>query len=193
LNRCFFTASLLLALLAGPASAITLSFAPSQQTLGLNQTTTVDLQISGLGNGVAPSLGAYDINLTFDPAIVALVGAPVFGNGLNVLGLGSFNGYATATASVEVWDISLDSVADLNSLQADAFTLATLSFQAVGYGTGALGIDVIQLGDAAGAPLSYQSAAGAITVPAAEPPAVAVFALSLAALALSRRPRAKRA
>jgi MYXO-CTERM domain-containing protein len=178
------------ALVASNASAITLSLSPAAQTIGLGETATVDLRISGLGDALAPALGAYRINVSFDPAILGLAAAPVFGTGLDVLGFGTLNGYTTSGGIVEVWEISMDSAADLEALQGDAFTLATLSFNALGYGTSAIGIDVVSLGDAMGDSLSYLSEGGTVSVTRVdEPPAIALVGLSMAGFLLSRRRR----
>ena len=56
----------LFALLSAPAHSATLSLAPASQSVAPGGTAAVDLNISGLGNFAAPSLGAFLVEVTFD-------------------------------------------------------------------------------------------------------------------------------
>ena len=49
----------------GAASAISLEAIPSSATISLGDSVDVEILIGGLGDGSAPSLGAYDIDLTY--------------------------------------------------------------------------------------------------------------------------------
>jgi hypothetical protein len=53
-------------LLSLPAWAISIDFQPSSQNVNLGDSFDVDLVISDLGNGMAPSLGAFDLDILFD-------------------------------------------------------------------------------------------------------------------------------
>ena len=63
-------------LVAGSSHALTLSFAPSDQTIGIGDTALVDLNISELGDYDAPSLGAFYVEITFDDSILAFDTGP---------------------------------------------------------------------------------------------------------------------
>jgi hypothetical protein len=175
-----------------PAASITL--APSSQSVDLGSQAVVTLDIAGLGSGAAPSVGAYDINLSFDSSILALssvvFGDPVLGDQLDVLGLGSILGATPGAGTVNVFEISLDFVDDLNQLQADSFTLATFTFDTLAAGSSALGLTLNALGDADGLPLEATLTGGSVDVTAAPPPvsvpepsAWATYTLLLAGLA----------
>ena len=62
---------MLLSIVANPAQAVTLSFNPATQSMAQGGTATVDLNISGLGNFAAPSLGAFLVEVTFDSSILS--------------------------------------------------------------------------------------------------------------------------
>lgn len=114
----------------------------------------IQIGVSGLSPASAPSLGTYDLNLNFDPSHLSFSGA-VFGDALlgNQLDLFNFGGNLsgadlTDPGTVNFYEVSLDSVTDLNDLQADRFTLATLSFDVLNFGTSDLTLSVNAFGDA---------------------------------------------
>ena len=85
-------------------------------------------------------------------------------------------------------ELSFESPATLDSLQADAFTLATITFYTTDYGTSALDFGTVVLGDANGDPLSFTTVNDSVTVSAIPvPAAVWMFASGLAALMGWRR------
>jgi hypothetical protein len=184
-------ACLVVGLASCPAGAISLDVVPSAQTVSLGSAATAAVTISDLTDLAAPSLGTFDLALTFDPAILAFVGLtfgdPVLGDQLDLSGLGSLSSVTSGAGSVSFFELSLDSIDDLNDLQAGAFTLATLTFTAVGSGTSALGLEVNALGDALGVTLVLDAVAGAsIAVPepvaTPEPPALLLLASGIAGL-----------
>src|ERR1017187_4555334 len=153
-----FRAVLLLALsvlIAPTASAgIVVSVLPgSQLSVMPGDLATVDLTISGLGVGTSPSLGVYDLNLTFDPPILPFVSGD-WGTGLDLFGLGDVRSAAPSAGLVNLFELSLDSAADLNAFQPSTFLLASLQFQGVSTGTSNIALAINALGDANGAPLS---------------------------------------
>ena len=117
----------------------------------------VELTISGLGNSAAPSLGAFDINISFNPTILsfntAQFGDPNLGDQLDVFDLGSITEVRDNAGVVNLIELSLDSPADLDALQADSFTLTLLTFVTIGVGTTSLDIVDLSLADADGAVL----------------------------------------
>ena len=176
-----FLGAALLLTPAAPARAIMLDIDPAAQTVNLNDPATVKLNISGLGAGVAPSLSGLDVDIGFDPSVLSFTSV-VFGTGLDLLGLGSVTQVTPAANSVNLLELSLDSVADLNALQPAAFTLATLTFATAGVGTSPLTIAVNALGDAVGDPLMATVSPGSVTVNAVAVPEPATWLLVLSGL-----------
>lgn len=138
-----------------PASAITIEVSPSSQSVDVGSPTTVELVISGLGDGTAPSLGTFDLDVGFDSSILSFTGA-TFGNQLDLFGLGSLQDVIAGVGTVNLFELSLDLADDLDTLQAGSFLLATLSFDALASGSSTLSISVNALGDSLGAPLEAE-------------------------------------
>ena len=194
---CLFAATL-------PSHALTISLTPTSQAVDVGQTLQFDLVVSGLGAGVAPSLGTYDVDISFDSGILGFSGAvfgdPILGNQLDLFGLGSFNAFTSGLGTVNLFELSFDDPSDLNLLQSDNFILATLSFSALSSGTSSLGISVNALGDALGDPLTANVVGARATVnqvnnnnPIPEPGGLALAMAGLLALVTVRTIRARQA
>lgn len=157
----------LLALVALPAHAIIITFNPTAQSTTVGSSVDVALVISGLTDGAAPSLSTFDLDLSFDPAILgfssATFGDPVLGDQLDLFALGSLSSATPGVGTVNLFELSFDSPSDLDALQAGSFTLATLTFNGLSVGTSALGISINALGDSLGDPLSASIQSGSIT------------------------------
>ena len=181
---CLFVALSLIVL--APVRAAVLTVTPSTQTVNVGDAFVVDLQVSGLGGGT--SLGVYDIDFGFDPALLSFSNL-AFGTGLDVLGLGSLQTITTGAGVVNLFELSLDSVSDLNALQGSAFTLGTLSFSALAPGNGFFSLSVNALGDANGAPLLASMQGGSVTVaaPVPEPETYSMMIAGLCMLAFAMR------
>ena len=67
------------------------------------------------------------------------------------------------SGKVNLFELSFNTPAELDSLQAGDFTLGTLIFDVVGAGTSILGITVNSLGDADGNPLTVTLENGTVT------------------------------
>lgn len=167
------------------AEAITLSLDPVTQDAGVGSAVNVSLVVSGLTGGSAPSLGAFDIRIGFASGIL---GPPiaVFGDQLDLGGFGSVTTIDTSVpGAISIAEVSLDAPADLNTLQADTFTLATLTFLATGGGTSPLSLALnAPLADAEGGPLSdILFVSGAVTVIGAAVPEPTTAILLVCAVA----------
>jgi len=152
------------------ANAVTLDLRPPGSTVGQNALVHVELWISGLGTGTAPSLGAYDFTLAYNPALLGYgafsFGDPILGNQLDLLGFGTVSGLDGATpGQLSAFEISLDLAGDLDAMQAGAFTLGTVSFKALGSGTSALQFTSVLLSDAAGNALAVELGRGSVSIP----------------------------
>lgn len=172
------------------AQTATITVTPSSQTTAVGSNVLVSVSIAGLLDGVAPSLGAFDLNLLFDPSILSVSNFS-FGTGLDVLGLGSVQfSDVTTPGLLSIGEISLDLPADLNTLQSGAFALFTVTFQAVGTGVSALGLDINALSDAYGEALAATTINGSVS--AVPLPAAVWLLLSgvLGVCGFSRRRRA---
>ena len=84
----------LLLMLSLPSGAATLSVNPVSQTVNAGSSFNVELVVSGLSNGTAPSLAAYDLYFNYDPTLLsfnnASYGDPILGDQLDIALLGSF-------------------------------------------------------------------------------------------------------
>jgi hypothetical protein len=165
--------------------AATISVLPASQTVSVGSAAIVDLAASGFTSGTAPSIGTYDVNVGFDPSLLAFVSA-TFGTGLDVLGLGSIQTVTPGFGTVNLFELSFDTPADLNALQPNTFRLATLVFNAVAPGTSPLMLTANALGDATGAglPASVSNGSVVIGAPTAVPEPAAWLLLMTGCLPL---------
>lgn len=172
-------AGLLIAVSGGRgAEAVAVNVVPPVQDVGLGDPTTVAIEISGLGNLTAPSLGSFDIDVNFDSGIL-LFASVTFGDQLDLGVLGSIISATAGTGVVSIFEVSLEDPQDLEDFQAGAFTLVTLTFATIGIGTSPLSLSVNSLGDASGSPMQASIGSGSVTVNAAVPsPGGAVLLIS---------------
>src|SRR5262247_434961 len=126
-------ASVVLAL-PGPAHAFTIALQPSSATAAPQSLIDVEIAILGLGDGAPPSLRAFDIDVSFAPALFRL-DAVSFGSDLGASGqvLEDWNDLG---GSVDVAATSLLSSAALQANQPGNFVLATLRFTTLQVGSG---------------------------------------------------------
>ena len=162
-------------------ASISLGFTSATQTA---HRLDIGLQVSGLGDATAPALSTYDLDIHFDPSLLSYSGItfgdPLLGNQLDVFNLGSNSSAAelTSIGIVNVFELSLDTPADLNPWQTDTFILATLSFDMLNHGSSALSINVNVFDDADAMALSPAvQSANITTVPL--PSAVWLFLVGL--------------
>lgn len=174
------------------AAAATLSIVPTSPEVNVGSTTSVDLDISGLGSGTA--LGTYDItvdfpsNFTFDNVTF---GDPTLGDQLAIGGSSYSVTEASAGTDAETLiEVSFDTSATLTSDQASAFTLAVLDFTANSPGGGSLTLTDITLGNQNGYAISSQvSNASFGAVSSVPEPSTVLPLCGLAALGILVRKR----
>ena len=142
-------------LLGEPVSAVTISLLPPSQSVTLGDPIEVDLAISGLGNFSPPSLGAFLVEITFDDSIL----------NFDSVSYGGFLGDPTDPFETDIittvgpGSVSLDEFSflfdfELDSIQPESFTLATLSFTGNELGSSALDFGAIDLSDAEGSSIN---------------------------------------
>ena len=127
----------------GPSSAAILNFSPSTTTVNVGDTFDVDVVISGLmADGEIVS--AFDLDVLYDPTVLNATGV-AFG-----LSLGDesffevFNDVIFSSGRIDFSAVSFLSDTELLGLQPDdSFTLATLSFDAIGAGFSSLMFDSV--------------------------------------------------
>lgn len=148
-------------------------------TLSVGDSYSVDVNISGLNAGGAPTLGAFSFDLFFDNSILDF-SSVVFGNSLGIAGIEAITGFDTPTAGVvSLFEVSLLSTPDLDAFQSSIFTLATLTFKANALGTSPLGLGNIVLSNADGNSL------GENVVP--EPSTILLLGIGLVVLVVFRK------
>ncbi len=160
--RLVLTALLGLAAIA-PSHAVVVSVNPAVSSATVGDSILVNIDIADLFDGVAPSVSAFDISVAFDPGIVSF-SQLAFGTGLDVLGLGSSQIVTPSAGSVNAFELSFDLPADLNTLQPGAFTLFTLTFDAIAAGSSNLSLTLNALADADGAGLAATLVNGSVNV-----------------------------
>jgi hypothetical protein len=167
--------------------AVSLDLRPASSSVGLGESVQVELRISGLGDATAPSLGAYDFLLAFNPAVLGFdgftFGDSLLRNQLDFMGFGTVSGFDSGTAGqLNAFEISLDLANDLNALQAGEFALGTISFNTLRNGTSALGFTSALFSDAGGNALAVQLGSSSVNVP--EPVAGGLMVAAAVAFAL---------
>ncbi len=162
LRSGFYIAPLAVATACMPAmlSAATLSLLPAVQDVSIGNSFDLSVQIADLGDLSAPSLGTFDLNLLFNPALVQFDSIS-FGDQLG-LPLDVINTATPGVGSLNAFSVSLLDPLDLDSFQAGEFTLASVHFTALAAGTGDFSLANIILGDSFGVPLPLDGISGAV-------------------------------
>ena len=198
MKKIFYICVTLLTLLlffVTPSCAILIGFDPVSQSVPVGDPTDVALVISGLGDGSAPSLGIFDVDISFDSTILdfnsVAFGDPLLGDQLDLLGFGSITFFTPGLGSVNLFELSLDDLFTLDSMQAGSFTLATLTFNTLAVGTSSLDISINSLGDASGFSLDADLQSGSIS-PVPEPASILLLTSGIIGMGLFGRKRYKK-
>jgi hypothetical protein len=169
--------------------ASTLSLVPSDPSVNVGDSVAVDLNISGLGGGT--SLGAFDITVDFSTVLTlesVSFGDPSLGDQLALTSFSTTDAIAGA-GSERLIEVSSDSVATLNSMQASSFTLAVLNFTANSAGSGDLSLSNLTLSDASGGglPTSFTDAKTDVVGTVPEPSTFVLLCGLLALIPFARK------
>lgn len=155
-------------LLNSVAHAVVIELSPVEQDVELGNSVSIDINISGLGDGSADSLGAFDLDLLYDSSLLDF-NSVVFGDQLDPFGLGSVTSVDSSVSGiVNIFELSLDSASDLDAFQTGSFTLATVTFDSLLTGTAELSLGDTLLSDAYGSvllPRQTGNASVSISVP----------------------------
>ncbi len=139
-NAKHFIAALLLACIAqAPAGhAALLRLAPDTTLVTNGDTVSLELIVSGLGDFSPASLGAFDVSIGYDPAVLSFADYSL-GNFLGDISLFTALDVSSGDtgADVNLAEVSLLLPASLDALQPGEFFLASLSFNVLNLAPGA--------------------------------------------------------
>jgi hypothetical protein len=182
MRNSILTISGIVALVLGSissAEAITLSLTPEQASFQAGSTGIVDVVASGLTDAATGgAIGAYDLNITFDPAILSYA-STTFGTGLNVTGAGDIQSSGLNSAgNLETFEVSFDTPHDLATLQPNSFVLFSIVFNGLMSGASSLGLEILGSSDESGNSLSADVQNSALIVTPVPLPAAGWLLLS---------------
>jgi hypothetical protein len=173
-----------------------LSLTASPGTVSVGSVVNIELLVSGLGDHTAPSLGAFDVIIAFNPALLSPAGV-AFDTGLGDPNASPPEAYPSADTSVagtvklivtslleaNAATCSLCLPPYLDDLQGSAFRLATLTFTGDSPGTAVMSLTINALADAQGEALDADIQGTAVTVVGTpEPGSLMLLALGGAGL-----------
>lgn len=143
------------------AHAISIDLVADHTSVTTGNLVSVAVNISGLNDTSAPSLGVYDLDVIFDNSLFVfnnlIWGDSSKGNLLDLSGFGSLQSSNLSAGLINLFELSFDDIAGLNNSQAGEFTLFTLVFNAIAIGNGNFSLGANLLGDAEGSSLSIDT------------------------------------
>jgi hypothetical protein len=143
---------------------IIVSLEPSSQSISVGSPVSVNLVISGLGDHTSPSLGAFALDVTYNPLVLSVAGVGGLGNELAGLP-GATVGSGFPSAGVfSVYAVSFESSGDLLSNQPSSFLLGVLEFTGISAGISALGVTGSLSDETGQISLQFQTTAGRVEV-----------------------------
>ena len=177
------------------AQAASLELMPASPSVFAGSPLDVDIVIAGLGAGAAPTLAAFDLDVSFLPSALSFVSVS-FGFDLGFPGGDAItaSGLLGGPLRIDLAAYSLLSNATLNANQPDTFVLATLHFLGLAPGTSPLAITQAVLANTAGGPggnaiVATLQGASVDVLPVPEATTVALVGLGVALLGAQRRAR----
>lgn len=172
------------------ALALSLDFAPASTTVSIGDSLDVDIILSGL-TAENEIVSAFDLDVSYDSTLLT-ADFVTFGMDLgDPLWFEALTDYDTSTAGiVDLAELSFLSDSELDFLQGDSVTLATLTFSAIGTGDAAFSFLWGDFDDIKGfnAEIIYPDSA-----PVPEPATMLLFGTGIAGIASSRFRRKKKA
>ncbi len=125
---------------------------PDAATVAAGDVLNVQVRVTGLGAGFAPSVGAYDIDIGYDGALFSLNGVSFSGElgDPDPAAFETFSEFLSSPGAVNIAAVSLLSEIELDLLQSADVLLATLSFDALSNGGGAFALLKTRVDDAFG-------------------------------------------
>ncbi len=144
------------------AAAVTIQAIPSANVVLKGESLSIAVVVSGLDGLSSSSLGAFDLNLQFDPDMFGYNGHTL-GPGLGDGAAGeSITDSSTGVGNLSVYQISLLVPSELNANQPATFTLFNATFDAMGSGAASFSLfPDSSPGDELGNPLSPMDYFGA--------------------------------
>jgi Cohesin domain len=171
------------------ADAATITLSPATSAPSVGSTFSLDVVVSGLETASASSLGAFDLNVAYDPSKLTFSGA-TFGPLLGTLPGEAFADVLPSAGSINLAEVSLLSPAALDGLQPASFTVATLQFVATSATPSTVSVSSGLLSDAFARPIGIDSLGSATVSPTSavpEPGAFLLYGAGLLVVARSRR------
>lgn len=131
----------------------TVSVVPSATTVVPGEPVTIEVVVSGLGDAAAPSVGAFDLDLAYDPALFAFTGLEVGAELGDPMAAEAITDSMEAGGVIDAFELSLLTSAELLTAQPSEFVLLTATFEALVPGSGQFDLPMVVLGDENGVAL----------------------------------------
>lgn len=144
----------LIAVISSPVQALTISVESAASEVELGDTIGIAINVSDLGSFLPPSLGAYEFGLTYDPAILGFTGNTSFTHYLGDPDPFAFETdisvAETVSGRIDFSVVSFLLPTELDLIQPDSFTLATVELSGLALGNSSLALSDLVLTDAFG-------------------------------------------